>query len=204
MAVAVHGYRCMPSDDLAAVSQTPLLERPTPKDTATARASRLRAMVDAHHATSWRFLRRLGLGPSDADDAMQDVLLVVMRKLDDIAPRAERAFMLRTAYRIGCRKRARRPQLSAREQVDPTAHPDVLVDHKHARELLDAVLARMSDDLRAVFVLYEIERLTMAEIAETLEVKPGTVASRLRRARDDFETRVARMEKRLSFKEGKR
>ena len=204
MAAAVHGYRCMPSDDLAAVSQTPLFEQLTPKDASVARASRLRAMVETHHATCWRFLRRLGLPHSDADDAMQDVLLVVMRKLDDIETRAERAFMLRTAYRIGCRKRARRPQLSEQEQVDPTAHPDVLVDHKRARQLLDAILARMSDDLRAVFVLYEIERLTMAEIAETLEIKPGTVASRLRRAREDFDTRVARMEKRLSFREVKR
>ena len=59
---------------------------------------------------------------------------------------------------------------------------------------LDDILAAMSDELRAVFVLHDIERLTMAEIAEVLDLKPGTVASRLRRARKDFDQRVARLE----------
>ena len=42
------------------------------------------------------------------------------------------------------------------------------------------------------FVLYEIEELTMAEIASVLELPPGTVASRLRRARAAFSERVQR------------
>ena len=45
----------------------------------------------------------------------------------------------------------------------------------------------MDESLRAVFVLYELEEMTMAEISETLELPPGTVASRLRRARACFE-----------------
>ena len=45
--------------------------------------------------------------------------------------------------------------------------------------------------LQAVFVLYELEELTMAEIATTLELPPGTVASRLRRSRDQFESLAA-------------
>jgi RNA polymerase sigma-70 factor (ECF subfamily) len=59
--------------------------------------------------------------------------------------------------------------------------------------MLDRVLADMDLDLRAVFVLYEIEEVTMAEIATVLQIPPGTVASRLRRAREDFLARVRRL-----------
>jgi RNA polymerase sigma-70 factor (ECF subfamily) len=159
---------------------------------------RLRGMVAQHHATLWRFLRRLGLDEDDADDAIQDVLMVAIRKLDRIDPRHERTYLLRTAYRVGCRIRAKRPQVGHEDLADPVPHPDVLFDHKRARELLDEILARMSEELRAVLVLHDIEKLTMTEIAETLEIKPGTVASRLRRAREDFDKRVARVEARMS------
>ena len=165
------------------------------------RRRRLRGMVTKHHATIWRFLRRLGLEPSDADDAIQDVLVVAMRKLDVIEPHAELSYLLRTAYRIGCRLRARRPQVDSDQLVDPIPHPDVLVDQKRARELLDQILARMSDELRAVLVLHDIERLTMADIALALDLRPGTVASRLRRAREDFDQRVARAEARMNSSE---
>jgi RNA polymerase sigma-70 factor (ECF subfamily) len=48
----------------------------------------------------------------------------------------------------------------------------------------------MDLDLRTVFILYEVEEMTMAEIATVLQIPPGTVASRLRRAREDFLARV--------------
>ena len=44
----------------------------------------------------------------------------------------------------------------------------------------------MPMELRAVFVLSELEELTMAQIAEMMSTPPGTVASRLRRARAAF------------------
>lgn len=156
-------------------------------------------MVTRHHATIWRFLRRLGLDASDADDAVQDVLLVAMRKLDRIDPERERSYLLRTAYRVGCRLRAKRPKVGDDNLADSTPHPDVLVDQKRARALLDEILSHMGEELRAVFVLHDIERLTMADIAEALEIKPGTVASRLRRAREDFDKRVARAEARMKL-----
>jgi RNA polymerase sigma-70 factor (ECF subfamily) len=44
-----------------------------------------------------------------------------------------------------------------------------------------------------VFVLYELEGLSMAEIAGLLELPPGTVASRLRRAREEFHAQARRL-----------
>jgi len=50
----------------------------------------------------------------------------------------------------------------------------------------------MSDELRAVFVAYELEEATMAEVSEALGIPPGTVASRLRRSRELFQTQLRR------------
>ena len=52
-----------------------------------------------------------------------------------------------------------------------------------------------------MFVLYEIEGLTSPEIAQLLEIPLGSVASRLRRAREQFRAAAARVEKSLQ-KEG--
>jgi RNA polymerase sigma-70 factor (ECF subfamily) len=85
------------------------------------------------------------------------------------------------------------------ESIDgyPSSSPSVeaLIDRGRARELFDLVLAELSDDLRAVFILFELEELTMATIAEMLELNPGTVASRLRRARATFEATAERLQR---------
>lgn len=117
--------------------------------------------------------------------------------LANVRPGSERAFMISTATRVAADFRKQHSR--AREDLDPDAiaaerspSPSVeeLIDHGRARDLLDLVLAEMPDELRTVFVLFEFEELTMAVIAEMLELAPGTVASRLRRARELFE-RVA-------------
>ena len=66
---------------------------------------------------------------------------------------------------------------------------------QRARELLDEILEQMGGDLRAVFILHEFEQMSMAEIAVSLEIPPGTVASRLRRARAEFRERAAVLER---------
>jgi RNA polymerase sigma-70 factor (ECF subfamily) len=63
------------------------------------------------------------------------------------------------------------------------------------------VLSKVDPDLVEVFVLYEIEGLTAPEIAEVLQIPLGSVASRLRRAREQFRDVAARVEKSL-MKEG--
>lgn len=155
--------------------------------------SRLRQVVSDHFEVLWRFLRRLGIADGDTDDAAQEVVLVLARKLDHVAVGAERSFVLSTAFRVasGFRRAARR-----RREVDdgelsdlesPELSPEALAEKQRLRAVLQRVLNELPLELRVVFVLYELEELTMAEIAATLELPPGTVASRLRRAREQFE-----------------
>jgi len=160
---------------------------------------RLRHAFDEHFARVWRYSRRLGLGEADADDAAQQVFMIFARKLDLVMPGKERAFLCGTAYRVAAdqrKKAARRPVVLSERAADVPARvlsPEHLVDQKRARALLDQVLAKLPQDLRAVFVLYEMEEMSTAEIAAALGLARGTVASRLRRARERFHAVIGRM-----------
>ena len=67
---------------------------------ASQESARLRGIVRAHFEVMWRLLRRLGVPAADLDDAVQEVILVLARKLDQVEPHSERAFVLSTAYRV--------------------------------------------------------------------------------------------------------
>jgi RNA polymerase sigma-70 factor (ECF subfamily) len=163
---------------------------------------RLAALARDHFAYVWRVVRRLGLNESDADDVTQLVFLKASRRLADIRPDAERSFLYKMA--IHAAYKHRRAEQRRREDL----HDDVdlpeetldeietLVDRRRARAMLDRIVAAMPIDFRVVFVLYEVEGLGTSEIANIVGIPVGTVASRLRRARADFEGRVARLEAR--------
>jgi RNA polymerase sigma-70 factor (ECF subfamily) len=78
------------------------------------------------------------------------------------------------------------------EIVDPRSRTDELVEEKQTRALLDKVLSVMPEELRVVLVLHELEELSRDEIALALGWRPGTVASRLERARAEFSRLSAR------------
>jgi RNA polymerase sigma-70 factor, ECF subfamily len=159
---------------------------------------RIASLVDAHLDFVWRSLRRLGVPEAAVDDAAQQVWIVVANRLGDIEPQRERSFLFGTALRVASdvrrslSKRREVPELEHRPPAD--AHPlaDELMDKRQARALLDAILEELPLPLRAVFVLYELEEMTVSEMADLLLLPRGTVASRLRRARDEFERVVKR------------
>ena len=156
--------------------------------------ARLRACVSNHLRAVWRMLRRHGVSEADADDATQKVFLVLARRLGDVEVGRELPFLLRSCVLVASetRRTTRRRRESSEPPPDLAAPrgtaPDVALEQRQALAQLDAILERIDEPLRTVFVLHEIEEMTMAEIAETLEVPPGTVASRLRRAREAFDS----------------
>ena len=178
---------------------------------ATQHAHRLRSVVAEHYPSLWRFLRRLGVPEADAEDAAQKCLCVLAQRIDDVAPGKDKPFLFAVAVRVA--KAMRRERRFATGACDyerlselPSLGPDAgqQLDERRARVMLDALLAALPLDLRAVFVLYELEELTMAEIARALDLPMGTVASRLRRAREAFEELSRRVRRNTSRKEGRR
>jgi RNA polymerase sigma-70 factor (ECF subfamily) len=159
---------------------------------------RLRRMVDSHYDAVWRTLRFLGIPDASAEDAAQQVFCVAARKLEAIPDGAELRWLLGTAWRVASEQRraTRRRPATSEGDVDALATtippPDELVDEKRARAVLQTVLAAMPADLRMVFVLYEIEELTLPEIAAATGLRLGTATSRLRRAREEFQSIVKR------------
>jgi RNA polymerase sigma-70 factor (ECF subfamily) len=151
-------------------------------------------MVDAHYTFLWRALRGLGVPAESADDAAQSVLWIAAQKLALIAPGSERSFLFATAR--GVAANMRRARAHAREVLDEGAlhghmdgapSPEERVAREQHVRILESILEALDEDLRTVFVLFELEGLTMIEIAALLELAQGTVASRLRRAREEFQ-----------------
>jgi len=154
---------------------------------------RLRAAFDQHFDYVWRLLRRLGVHEASVDDAAQQVFLTFSDKLSQVLPGKERAFLTGTAYRVASNQRRgeRRSHEHADDEpiaraIDPAPTPEELLDASRKRVWLDRILDGLPLDLRAVLVLFELEDLTTPEIATLLDLPVGTVASRLRRARQLF------------------
>jgi len=150
----------------------------------------------------WRCLRRLGVQPDHAvDDAAQRVFEIAARKRHQIAEDTQRAFLFKTAVLVAAEER-RRWRRAAREAPDEAAlltakatelEPDEELEASRWRRRLDVVLGALAPELRTVFVLFEFERLSSPEIAALLELPLGTVASRLRRAREEFQLAAQRL-----------
>jgi len=160
--------------------------------------TRIEALVRGHFDLVWRYLRRLGLSDADAEDAAQQVFLLTSKKLARVEPERERAFLLGVAVRVAAdarkarQRRRTEPEAVLERAQHPGPTPEQALEQQRACELLDRLLEEVDQEARAVFVLYEIEGLTLQEIACALKCPQGTVASRLRRGRTKFEAAVAR------------
>lgn len=161
-------------------------------------ARRLRALFDGHFALVGRVVRNLGVPASEVDDVLERVFSSAAARLGDIEEGCERAFLVQAAVRWTANARRARGRIreigcdALPDIPDQAASPEDLTDSRRAAAVLDELLGAMDVDLRAVFVLDEIEEMSRSEIAAVLGIPEGTVASRLRRAREDFEGKLAR------------
>lgn len=161
-------------------------------------SARVRELVHTHLDAIYRTARRLGVPTADLDDVVQDVMLVVVRRLGDIEPAKERAFLISTTVRVAAnrrRRRRRRPEdpsdtldrvesLGCLTGAPARAPGEGAVETSRRLALLHVALDAMTEQQRAAFILFELEELTAREIAEQLSVTEGTVVSRVRRARE--------------------
>jgi RNA polymerase sigma-70 factor, ECF subfamily len=160
------------------------------------RHARIRWLVEEHLELVTRTLRSAGVPTADLDDEVQRTFIIAVRRLDDVQPGAERAFLCQVALNLAWHSRrsfARRREIptdQVPEPVETRATPEELIDRMQMRQHLDGIVDRMDESLRAVFKLFVIDEMNLAEISQFLRIPRGTVASRLRRAREQLRKHV--------------
>jgi RNA polymerase sigma-70 factor (ECF subfamily) len=160
------------------------------------------AEVHATHADFvWRSLARLGIRDRDLPDMLQEVFVIVHRRASSYDGSSKlTSWLFGICLRVASSHR-RRAHVRREELVEsvPEAQPETSLDPeaalqaKQARARLAAVLDAMPLDKRAIFVMFEIDAMSCAEIAAVLDVPLGTVHSRLSAARQAFEAALRRI-----------
>lgn len=149
----------------------------------------LDALLRRHHDRVWALCRRLAGNDADAADATQEALITVVRRLDRYDGRAKFTTWLYRVVTNACldelRRRGRRPvPVEDEALVGGRAAPGPTVDGQVVDRLdVDHALAQLSPEFRAPVVLRDLCGLDYAEIAEVLDLAPGTVRSRISRGR---------------------
>ena len=157
------------------------------------------AIYEQHFAFVWRTVRRLGVADRNVDDAVQDVFIVVHRRLLEFEGRSTvKTWLFGIARRVAHdhRRRAMRKE-NDRELPDVVADehapsPRDAAETAEAVRMLHDLLATLPEEQCEVFVLAELEQMTAPEIADAIDEKVNTVYSRLRLGRAAFNKAVAR------------
>jgi RNA polymerase sigma-70 factor, ECF subfamily len=163
-------------------------------------------VYEDHFSFVWRNVRGLGVAPSGVEDVVQDVFVVVHRRLGEFD--GTRASMrtwlfgiLRRVVSDHRRTQRRKPAQFGTKEGD--AEVETLTDNQRmgphesaaraeAVRVLSQMLDSLDDDKREVFVLAEIEQMSVPEIAQAIDINVNTAYARLRAARKDFEDAVQR------------
>lgn len=159
-----------------------------------------RVLCQRHSDEIYRFARSFLANEADAEDATQEVLLRLWNHLPKMYLLNLRAWLLRTT-RCYCldeiRRRSNRAapmllddEILAEQPDESAANPSAAADSSFRLEEARRLLLRLPENLRSVFVLYEVNGLRYREIAEVLEIPINSVKVYLLRAREKLATFV--------------
>ncbi len=155
-------------------------------------------LVRAHEKTVYNLALRMTGDAQDAEDMAQEAFLKAYRSLGDFRGESKFSVWLYRIVSNVCldflRRRSRRPSVSltaedeeGEEQQwdvpDERLSPERLLEQKLTREAVQAGLRELPEEQRAILLLREIKGLSYEEIGEILSLEPGTVKSRIFRAR---------------------
>jgi RNA polymerase sigma-70 factor (ECF subfamily) len=167
-----------------------------------------RALYEEYFPLVWRWATRLGVAQSGLDDVVQEIFLTIYMHIDEFEGRST----LKTwifGVTVGVtrnyrRRRSSNPTGDSTTELDTLAerapHPEAIAEQTEAMAQLQVILDGLDDEKREVFVLAELEELSLAEIAQILGINPNTASSRLRLARQAVRTAWERASARDSWR----
>ncbi len=162
------------------------------------------AVYESYFDFVWCSARRLGVPDASIDDAVQEVFVIVHRRLSEFEARSSMKTWLfgivRNVSREARRSIRRKSPHDARGALadpdlltaSPEEQPDRMAERSAENRILHDLLDRLDDDKREVFVLAELEQFTIPQIAEAVGCNVNTAYSRLRLARVTFAEAAAR------------
>jgi len=188
------GARPLDTESVPEAAAEAVLEDPTPWTPPS-----WDEVVRTHSARVYRLAHRLTGNPQDAEDLTQDVFVRVFRSLSSYTPGTFEGWLHRITTNLFLDMVRRR----ARIRFDPLPDdaerlpskdrgPATVYDETHFDHDVQAALDALPPDFRAAVVLCDLEGLSYEEIAEVLALEPGTVRSRLHRARLDLKAKLER------------
>ncbi len=157
-------------------------------------------LVDAYSAQIYRLALKMLADPNDAEDVLQETFIKAYRSLPSFEGRSS---LLTWLYRIATNEslmvlRKRKPQQELLESdrqgdedeeaeelqiVDWCCMPERELLSSESRRFLDQAMEKLSPALKVVFLLRDVQGLSIKETAEVLEVSEAAVKTRLLRAR---------------------
>lgn len=173
------------------------------RDAARGHAVAVAELYEAHFERVWRWLHAGGVRAADLEDAAQEVFIVAHRRFGDFDGHAKVTtwlFAICVRVAAGFRRKAhvRRETCSHDVEFESSPEerapgPDERAMHREAEAAARRILDGLDDDKRAVFVMYELEEMTLKEIASQLDCPLQTVYSRLTAAREHFRRESERL-----------
>lgn len=145
-------------------------------------AEAFRAFVDDHYSSVLRFMRHLTRGIEDAEDLTQQAFLRARENIAGFRGNSSiRTWLHRVAFHEYTHwRRKQRPILRlSQHEIAPEPGFQACVE---GAVLLDA-LHQLPAPMREAFLLFEVQELTLDEVAMVMRVPKGTVKSRLHHAR---------------------
>ncbi|XOZ33229.1 RNA polymerase sigma factor [Halomonadaceae bacterium KBTZ08] len=166
-------------------------------------------LVRPHMRSLYRLAHRLTGNPADAEDLVQDVMVKLyprtqeLQSVDDLRPWLNRVLYRQFVDRDRRGKRRREQALSDMGTLDnhqefldgypgSSLEPLAEMERGQAGRLVQEALAELSPDQRALLILYDVEGWEQQAIAAVLDVAPGTVKSRLHRCRQKLREILAK------------
>ena len=163
-----------------------------PISIADAAGDEFEAAVHAHARWVYQVAYSVLRNHHDAEDAAQETFLRFLKSRNRWAEiRDQRAWLARTAWRVALDLRKAPLEVGLDDVADAVlklwaldASADEIAADAQMRTLLNRLIASLPRDLRDALTLSTVEEMTSAEISEVLGIPPGSVRTRLLRARE--------------------